>query len=525
MGKLRAVPAAVLFLTVLFAAGCTTPKKETLERRAVARYLAGDALEYSFISSTAWKKSCADIDRMLDGAVPLASDAKARRELVAGIFLYRLLWSVSGAESINCIGRSSGDLGNGFIQERMVLLTDPDKPGLLRDLPGTGTIDPEAQIRELPEGTKFALYIDVKPVELLKALDRCGEYGDHLMSNLPAGLPVKELISGTNGIWSITVADKNVKDPIIRFELPDKEQRLFNLCALLLRKPDALKKGIKRLEFPGLGVVSIDGTRLTIYVGRRSEKFFKEAKKFDFSTLKPELFSALPKQAIAVGFIDAKIFDDATWKFGNRTFPSLLSSEYPEVMAISRLSEESGLLITNNGSSTILSSDLSLILEVILPWIKEFSSTEVTANQPTAKQAPAAVRPPVKTVKKEPAAGCSCAAVLHAVNGAFKANPALETGLYQLKNGKLVPVANGKYDAALFKISAADPRLPMWISAPHGSGFCVLTADGKRSSFKLAKPESFRRVIGFLHTIYEFDEDVFRQLIQAAGNLDRKQRK
>ena len=33
MGKLRAVLAAVLFLTVLFAAGCTTPKKETLERR------------------------------------------------------------------------------------------------------------------------------------------------------------------------------------------------------------------------------------------------------------------------------------------------------------------------------------------------------------------------------------------------------------------------------------------------------------------------------------------------------------
>lgn len=525
MGKLRAVLPAVLFLTVLFAAGCATPKKETLERRAVARYLAGDALEYSFISSTAWKKSCADIDRMLDGAVPLASDAEARRELASGIFLYRLLWSISGAESINCIGRSSGDLGNGLIQERMVLLTDPDKPGLLRDLPGTGTIDPEAQIRELPAGTKVALYIDVKPVELLKALSRCGEYGESLLSNLPAGLPVKELISGTDGIWSITVADKNVKDPIIRIELPDNGQRLFNFCALLLRKPDALKKGIKRLELPDFGVVSIDGTRLTLYVGRRSEKFFKEAKKIDFSTLKPELFSALPKQAIAVGFIDAKGFDDDTWKFGNQTFPSLLPNEHPEVLAVSRLPEESGLLITNNAGSTILSSDLSLILEVILPWMRKFQASEAPAKRPEAKRVPAAARPPVKAVKKEQVPVCSCAAVFHAVNGAFKANPALEAGLYQLKDGKLIPVANGKYDAALFKISAADPRLPMWISAPHGSGFCVLTADGKRSSFKLAKPESFRRVIGFLHTIYEFDENVFRQLIQAAGNLDRKQRK
>ena len=241
--------------------------------------------------------------------------------------------------------------------------------------------------------------------------------------------------------------------------------------------------------------------------------------------MKPELFSALPKQAIAVGFIDAKGFDDDTWKFGNQTFPSLLPNEHPEVLAVSRRPEESGLLITNNAGSTILSSDLSLILEVILPWMRKFQASEAPAKRPEAKRVPAAARPPVKAVKKEQVPVCSCAAVFHAVNGAFKANPALEAGLYQLKDGKLIPVANGKYDAALFKISAADPRLPMWISAPHGSGFCVLTADGKRSSFKLAKPESFRRVIGFLHTIYEFDENVFRQLIQAAGNLDRKQRK
>ena len=120
---------------------------------------------------------------------------------------------------------------------------------------------------------------------------------------------------------------------------------------------------------------------------------------------------------------------------------------------------------------------------------------------------------------------CCCAELLSGAAAALKTLPDAVDGFYLLKDGKLFPSEAGEYDVVLFKADSGSCRyLPLIIAKPHADGFCAIVGEKGTGSYQLPKPESFRRIIGFLHTVYKFDEKIFRQLIAAAGEFDRKKR-
>lgn len=169
--------------------------------------------------------------------------------------------------------------------------------------------------------------------------------------------------------------------------------------------------------------------------------------------------------------------------------------------------------MVENGSSSILSSDLSLLLEVVVPFLKN-------VKIPTAKAEKNRSR--VKAAENMPAGKkeCRCAGILTEAAKYSKDTP---SGFYLFKDGVLLPADSEKYDVAFFTADGVFCRyLPLIIAKPHKNGFCSVAGENGISSYQLAKPESFRRIIGFLHTVYKFDENIFRQLIELAERFDRK---
>jgi hypothetical protein len=56
---------------------------------------------------------------------------------------------------------------------------------------------------------------------------------------------------------------------------------------------------------------------------------------------------------------------------------------------------------------------------------------------------------------------------------------------------------------------------------PHDQrSFCVLFSDGTIQRMHLDKADSFRRIVGFIHTVKMYDEQVFRNLMEKAAGFD-----
>ena len=68
----------------------------------------------------------------------------------------------------------------------------------------------------------------------------------------------------------------------------------------------------------------------------------------------------------------------------------------------------------------------------------------------------------------------------------------------------------------------ASGKLPLLVDRPgnHFEKFHVVFNDGSCEQFTLENCESFKRMAGFLHTRFQYQEDEFRELIKRASRLD-----
>ena len=135
------------------------------------------------------------------------------------------------------------------------------------------------------------------------------------------------------------------------------------------------------------------------------------------------------------------------------------------------------------------------------------------------ENAPAAAPKKHNAVQKE----CNCQSVLTAAGKIVADDPSLTAGFYRVEEGKLLKASAEKFDVVLLKTKSPSRSLPILVAPAHKDGFCICGSDGKICRYQLVKPDSFLRIAGFLHTVYKFDEKVFRELVLLAGELDRKQ--
>ncbi len=508
----------VLLLTaVTLLIGCSAPTAEERARSQVRSLLNPDGMEYSITGGSAWEMIRKDIEGMLSRAAEDSKDLVSSRYFASLKYLFRLMVNISGAESVLCTGRSSELFAENIVHEKIVLVYDPENAGLFKSFfNAENTIDPRELFETIPEKTAAVLCADVDPLALLESLKDYGEFADMLVERIPAGFPVREILESCDGIWKLYIFDLNSRNPVFKLDIPDEKSTIFDIFALLTRRP----KVETRLHIPGFGVVKKSEKRVIFYIGQDCEKLSAELPGKALLPQKPVLLTGLPEKAVLFGFMDAKRLPEEFngFELGGVKIPSLVEDKFPAVAAIARLPEKNGYLAVENGSSSILSSDISLLLEVVVPFLKDLKI-------PTAKAEKSDSR--VKAAENIPVAAkeCRCAELLSGAAAALKTLPDAVDGFYLLKDGKLFPSEAGEYDVVFFKADSGSCRyLPLIIAKPHADGFCAIVGEKGTGSYQLPKPESFRRIIGFLHTVYKFDEKIFRKLIVAAGEFDRKKR-
>ncbi len=117
---------------------------------------------------------------------------------------------------------------------------------------------------------------------------------------------------------------------------------------------------------------------------------------------------------------------------------------------------------------------------------------------------------------------CQCESTLNAAKAALAANPDLETGFYVVRNDSLTAADGNERDRIAYfgKIESEIP-VPVFIAMPHDQrSFCVLFSDGTIQRMRLDKADSFRRIVGFIHTEKMYDEQIFRTLMEKAAGFD-----
>ena len=506
----------LLLMAVTLLTGCSAANAEQRARSQVESLLNPDGMEYSITGKEAWKMTRNDIEGMFARAAKESSDPVASRYFASLKFFFRLMMNFSGVDSILCTGRSSELITGNIVHEKIALVYDPAGAGVINTFFNMeNSLDPRRLFGEIPENTVISLAADMRLLALPEVLKDYGDFADMLASCIPAGFPVKEILESCDGIWKLHIFDLDSKNLVFKLDIPDKNSTVFDIFALLTRRPKVETK----LNIAGLGVVKKDGKRVIFYIGKDCEKL---SEKLPSATLPPEkavLLTGLPEKAVLFGFADMKCLPEELkgFKLGGVKFPSPVEDKVPSVIALARLPEKNGYFAVENGNGSILSCDISLFLEVIMPFLQDVKIPSGSGKKDQNPEESVSGNTPA--VKEN----CSCAGVLTGAAEVLKNFPDTATGFYRLEAGSFFPAEAGKYDVVLFNRDCGDSAyLPLMITRPHQNGFCVSAGKDGVKSYQLAKPESFRRIIGFLHTVYKFDEKVFRQLIALAGEFDRK---
>ncbi|MBR2721048.1 MAG: hypothetical protein IKB74_06890 [Lentisphaeria bacterium] len=504
---------AFFFLFALFVNGCSAPSAEQQNRLQLYSLLdepAAERLSVTGQSALKWKSR--QVELSLERKIESASNPAERRHFAAVLSLFKLFTALCPPESVSGMGHAAYAVDDKRVYEKGVLLLTPESKGLLKDFFNPqDTLDIKALYGDVPAQTAAFFAADIRVTELWKTLGECGGFSEILAAKLPAGIPVAEFVSAMDGVWQLTLLQADKKHTVIKISVPDKESLIFNMFSMAAHAPS----GGTRLFLPGFGTFIRQDGRLTLYLGAPAEEIFKAAEK-DKLTFDDRIMAQMPEKAAFFAFADPrKINDDLkNISLGRLSFAAVAGMEEPVVLAVSHLAEEYGYLISANGGGGILSPDIELFNDIILPLFKDCLPDK---NQLS----------PSKTVKKVRLSQqrCSCAALLAQAAKAVKDQPELEGGFYRIEEGKMIPAEAAGFEVVLFKSKTPSRSLPIVIAPAHKEGFCACGLDGKVSRYQLVKPDSFRRIAGFLHTVYKFDEKVFRELVTLAGELDRKQGK
>jgi hypothetical protein len=122
---------------------------------------------------------------------------------------------------------------------------------------------------------------------------------------------------------------------------------------------------------------------------------------------------------------------------------------------------------------------------------------------------------------------CSCRKNLGIAWRRLNKKDAVEAGFYrvsQRKNGlrQLIPCGKSPAEMVVFSKVESREAVPYAVCVPHKNRFCVLFSNGEIKCFKLAEAGSYRRIVGYLHTLYMYDETVFGKLMKEAAVFDEK---
>ncbi|MBE6365655.1 MAG: hypothetical protein E7053_07895 [Lentisphaerae bacterium] len=120
-----------------------------------------------------------------------------------------------------------------------------------------------------------------------------------------------------------------------------------------------------------------------------------------------------------------------------------------------------------------------------------------------------------------PETPCQCESMLNAAKAALAENPDLAAGFYVVRDGRLVAAGDTDNKIAYFGQIESEIPVPLFIAMPHDQrSFCVIFSDGTVMRMRLDKADSFRRIIGFIHTQKMYDERVFQALMEKAAGFD-----
>ena len=503
--------AAVLFSTALLLNGCSAPCAEQQVRSQLYSLLDDGAMTVSVSDKSAFNWKYRKIERDLANQLENAENPAERRHFAAALSLFKLFKALCGAESVLGTGYSALVTAEENIHEKSVLLYEPENAGLLKNfLNPQNTLDVRALTEDIPERAAAVFVADIQVKELLRALDMSGGFPEVLASIIPNGFPVAEFVRGIDGIWQMTLLQADEKNTVVKLDIPDKDSHIFKMFSTAMRINDVNQ----RIFIPGMGTFIRKENRLIFYIGNSTEEIFKAAEKNKLAGNKARLLTKMPDKAVMFAFVNPRRISEDLKKIcsDDLSFPVFDAADEPLSIAVSRLAEANGYVASANGSGKVLSMDIDLFSDIILPLFSDLLPDK-------KESAPAKMPKKHNAVHKE----CSCTRVLAAAGKSLAADPQLTAGFYRVEEGKLLKASAEKFDVVLLKTKTPSRSLPMLVAPAHKESFCVCGPDGKISRYQLVKPDSFLRIAGFLHTVYKFDEKVFRELVTLAGELDRKQ--
>ena len=535
----KTIPLFAAAAAMMLLAGCASPDAGARTSARIASHLDPDGMEYAVVTAPAWERLIRRTDEKLDDAVWSASIPEDElRASAAALEGMRLIRALSGLGNAGGIGRSSTALGKERIHNRLFLLLPPEAPGLVNALPAAeNRIETAKWFADLPSDTVAAFSVSLRPEALLDALAASGAAGENLAGMVPPGLNVEELLRQSAGEWHFVMLANSGPDAAFKVEIPDREGKFFRIisriAALEAKKFRSKNRTRVMLSlFGGSNPVIRGEGKLIIYSDVESEKRFDAVKrKLAITEAHAGLLHDLPEKAVAVGFIDGKKVRALPTAFGKLLVVPPAQPEIPSAFALSR--DEDGMLLVLNSDTPWLAGDLSLmmigidILQTLNPGRNAGSGATEEGDgkdDPGENVGETETTPAPEAVPgtDDPARAKRDAGLLTAAAELLKKAPGTKPGLYLVRPEGLIPAGKKNFDVAFFGTFALEGRLPQFIAAPAGEYFSVRFDDGGIRRFHLVKPDSFRRIIGFLYTVRRWDERNFRELIDRAEQLDKQ---
>ena len=504
---------ALLVSMVLSISGCSAPSAEQQLRLQLDSLSNDGKTEFSVTGQSAYKWKLRKAEIAFERKLENASNPAERRHFAAVLSLFKLFNAVFTTEDVFGKGRSVFIISDELVHEKSILLYAPAEKGLIKTFFNShDTVSPQALMDDIPERAIAVFAADIQVKEILKVLEASSGFSEVLASKIPAGLPVAEIVQGIDGVWQVTLLQADEKNTAVKLDIPDKDSRIFNMFSMASNLP----KGKRRLFLPGIGTFIRNTDRLTLYIGNRTEIIFNAAEKDKLNADKKLLLSQMPDKTVFFAYVDPRRIgkDIKELSIGRLFWKQAAEMDEPFTLALSRLAEADGYLISANGNGRILAQDMEFFNDIILPLFADClpDKTESSAvSKPRNDNA---------EVGK-----CSCSATLAAAGEFVRNNPDLKAGFYRINEDKLILCGKENFDVVIFKTAAFSRVLPILISPAHKDGFCACDAAGNITRYQLKKPDSLLRIAGFLHTVYKFDEKVFRELVLLAEALDGKQGK
>lgn len=523
----------LILSSALFLSGCVTADPDAPVHRKISARLDQEAMEYGVITARAWQNASARMEDAFRQAMKNGDPRKnpRRQLLLQNYFTLQMAVALSGVQNSPGCGYSAKVVDDLYIHNRFFLASAPELPLFPDKFFGKELINTAEFLNRLPAGTRLAAAADIRPETLLDTIAQTGDYVNHAASIIPAGIPLRELAQASAGVWKITVLGG--KMPLIKVEIPDNNGKLFNFCSLIGRS-NAGKPGFKttfmRVTFPGLGEIIKEKDRIIIYSSPAAEKRFIESPPRLSDPRFAAMTSGIPETVPAVFFTDLRDTPPETYPLAGENFPFPARPEIPELLTLSSTGD--GWLCIFNSDTTFLTRLTGAFLPLASKLARQKPAGK--SNENAAENKETEDKKTGKTANvKETSAGktvnCLCRKNLDAALKYLADHPDITAGFYQINDaGELKPAAPGKkvQDCLLAYFGSRNSQLPVpvWITFPHEKSFLAAFSDGKIQAFQLEKPDSFRRIISFLRTRINYDEKIFRQLIEQADILDRIQK-